>query len=64
MIVLFIFTAILTCMCARLVSYFFKQGTTVPQLVTIVLLLALTMILIGYMSGSFNIPILDKLIIR
>lgn len=64
MVILFIFTTILACMCVRLISYFFKSGTTIPQLITIVLLLALTMILLGYMQGSFNVPILDKLIIR
>lgn len=64
MIVLFIFTAILACMTARLTVYFFKAGTTVLQLIMTVLMLTLTLSLLGYLQGSFNIPFLDTLIIK
>ena len=64
MLILFIFTAILACMTARLLVYFFKTGATVLQLVAIVLMMVLTLSLLGYLQGSFNIPFLDALIIR
>lgn len=64
MIILFIFTAILACMTVRLLIYFFQTGTTVLQLITIVLMLALTLSLLGYIQGSLNIPFLDTFIIR
>ena len=64
MLVLFIFTAIMACITMRLLIYFFKAGTTIFQLITITLLLALTLSLVGYMTGSVNIPFLDSFIIR
>lgn len=64
MLVLFIFTAIMACITMRLLIHFFKLGTTIFQLITITLLLALTLSLVGYMTGSVNISFLDSFIIR
>lgn len=64
MLILFLFTAILACITTRLIVYFFQQGTTVMQLLMIVLMLTITMLLVGYLRGSFNIPLLDTLIIK
>ena len=64
MLILLLFTMILACICLRLLIYFFKSGTTVLQLISIVLLLALTLGLLGYITGYFNIPFLDTLIIK
>ena len=64
MLILLLFTMILACICLRLLIYFFKSGTTVLQLISIVLLLALTLGLLGYITGYFNIPFLDTFIIK
>lgn len=59
---LFLFTAILACIVTRLIIHFFKEGMTILQLVFTVALLAFTLLLVGYLRGDFNIPLLETLL--
>lgn len=62
MMLLFIFTAIIACIVTKLIVHFFRQGMNVIQLTFTILLLALTILLVGFIRGDFNIPFLELLI--
>lgn len=64
MAVLFIFTCILSCISLRLLWYFFEKGCTILQLLFTIALLAVTGILVGYLSKTIYVPILDQFIIK
>lgn len=62
MMLLFIFTTIIACITMKLITHFFKNGMNVIQLTFTIFLLALTILLIGFIKGDFNIPYLELLI--
>lgn len=62
MMLLFIFTAILACITTKLIRHFFKEGMNVIQLTFTIFLLAITILLVGFIKGDFNIPFLELLI--
>ena len=59
---LFIFTAIIACITTRLIVHFFKEGMTVLQLTFTVFLLAVCILLVGFLRGDFYIPFLELLV--
>ena len=62
MMLLFIFAAILACITTKLISYFFREGMNIIQLLFTICLLAATILLIGFIKGDFNIPFLELLL--